>query len=256
MGMAKLQAKCVLLDIEGTVSDVRFVYDVMFPFAKIEMRAFLRDNWSSARVQDAIRTVAADAGISNIDTWLGSSWQTTSTPGLDRLAKHLDELMAKDSKSTGLKQLQGMVWQSGFETGMIQAELFADVVPSLHEWRDAGLDIRIYSSGSILAQTMFFKHTVLGDLSSFFNAHYDTTIGGKKESASYTKIAADSQFEPSEIVFVTDIYEELVAAQQAGLQVVATIRPNNVPLSTKFTGLTINSFSQLKIARGSCLPDT
>ena len=256
MEKAELQAKCVLLDIEGTVSDIRFVYDVMFPFAKNEMHAFLRDNWSSDRVQDAIQTVATDAGISNIDTWLGSSWQTTSTPGLDRLAKHLDELMAKDSKSTGLKQLQGMVWQSGFETGMIQAELFADVVPSLHEWRDAGLDIRIYSSGSILAQTMFFKHTVLGDLSSFFSAHYDTTIGGKKESASYTKIAADSQFEPSEIVFVTDIYEELVAAQQAGLQVVASVRPNNVPLSTKFTGLAINSFSQLKIARGSCLPDT
>ena len=256
MGKVELQAKCVLLDIEGTVSDVRFVYDVMFPFAKNEMRTFLRDNWSSARVQDAIRTVASDAGISNIDTWLGSSWQTTSTPGMDRLANHLDELMAKDSKSTGLKQLQGMVWQSGFETGMIQAELFDDVVPSLQEWRDAGLDIRIYSSGSILAQTMFFKHTVLGDLSSFFSSHYDTTIGGKKESASYTKIAADSQFEPSEIVFVTDIYEELVAAQQAGLQVVASVRPNNVPLPTKFTGLTINSFSQLKIARGTCLSDT
>ena len=256
MGKAELQAKCVLLDIEGTVSDVRFVYDVMFPFAKDKMHAFLRDNWSSDRVQDAIRTVAVDAGISNIDPWLGSSWQTTSTPGIDRLANHLDELMSKDSKSTGLKQLQGMVWQSGFETGMIQAELFDDVVPSLHEWRDAGLDIRIYSSGSILAQTMFFKHTVLGDLSFFFSSHYDTTIGGKKESASYTKIAADSQFEPSEIVFVTDIYEELVAAQQAGLQVVASIRPNNVPLSTKFTGLTINSFSQLKIARGTCLPDT
>jgi len=134
--------------------------------------------------------------------------------------------------------------------------LFDDVVPSLQEWRDAGLDIRIYSSGSILAQTMFFKHTVLGDLSSFFSSHYDTTIGGKKESASYTKIAADSQFEPSEIVFVTDIYEELVAAQQAGLQVVASVRPNNVPLPTKFTGLTINSFSQLKIARGTCLSDT
>lgn len=256
MANAELQAKCVLLDIEGTVSDVRFVYDVLFPFAKSEMRPFLRDNWSSARVQDAIRTVAADASISDTDTWLGSSWQTNSATGMDRLAEHLDELMAKDSKSTGLKQLQGMVWQSGFETGTIKAELFNDVLPALHEWRDAGLDIRIYSSGSILAQTMFFKHTAMGDLSSFFSSHYDTTIGGKRESASYTKIATDSQFAPKEIVFVSDIYEELVAAQQAGFQVVASIRPNNVPLSAKFTGITITSFSQIKITRGSCLPDT
>jgi enolase-phosphatase E1 len=256
MAKAQIEAKCVLLDIEGTVSDVRFVYDVLFPFAKSEMRTFLRDNWSSARVQDAIRTVATDAGISDTDTWLGSSWQSNSATAIDRLAEHLDELMAKDSKSTGLKQLQGMVWQSGFETGTIQAELFEDVLPALQEWRDADLDIRIYSSGSILAQTMFFKHTTLGDLSSFFSSHYDTTIGGKKESASYTKIATDSRFSPNEIVFVSDIYEELVAAEQAGLQAVASIRPNNVPLSAKFTGLTITSFSQLKIVCGSCLPDT
>ena len=249
MPVAELLAKCVLLDIEGTVSDVRFVFDVMFPYAKRELPTFLQRNWTTRSVQAAIQIVATDAQISDLDNWLGANWQTCPASAWGKLTEHLDELMANDSKSTGLKQLQGMVWQSGFESGAIVAELFDDVLPALQAWREAGIDIRIYSSGSVLAQMMFFKYTVLGDLSNFFSAHYDTKIGMKKEPSSYTKIAAEVGIEPSEIIFITDIYGEIVAAGQAGMQVVASVRPNNVPLPAEFTGLTITSFSQLKISR-------
>ena len=255
MTIAKLQAQCVLLDIEGTLSDIRFVYDVMFPYAKKNIERFLVENWESLPVQDAVRTVANDAKIASIDDWLGPAWQRSDKTGVLKLSEHCHQLMATDSKTTGLKSLQGMVWQLGFESGALRAELFADVLPALVEWKASGLDLRIYSSGSVLAQKMFFKYTVLGDLTDLFCAYYDTTIGTKKDVASYERIAAESQFDPAEIVFVTDVHAELVAASQAGMQVVASVRPNNTPLPTEFTGLAITSFSQLNFSSPIRLPD-
>jgi enolase-phosphatase E1 len=246
MTIAKLEARCVLLDIEGTISDIRFVYDVMFPYAKNNMDRFLTESWGTPAVQDAIRTVAKDAGTTGIEDWLGPDWKTGPRIAVGKLNEHLQQLMATDSKATGLKLLQGMVWQSGFESGALRAELFADVLPALEQWKASGLDLRIYSSGSVLAQRMFFKYTTLGDLTDLFSAHYDTTIGTKRDAESYTRIATESHYDPSEIVFVTDVHAELIAANQAGMQVVASVRPNNIPLPAEFTGLTITSFSQLE----------
>ena len=256
MTIAKLQAQCVLLDIEGTISDVRFVYDVMFPYAKKHLERFLVENWDAILVQDAMRTVARDAEIPSIDDWLGPEWLKGERAAVLKFSEHCHQLMATDSKATGLKLLQGMVWQFGFESGALRAELFADVLPALEEWKANGLDLRIYSSGSVLAQKMFFKYTVFGDLTNLFSAHYDTTIGTKKEVDSYERIATESQFDPSEIVFVTDVYSELIAASQAGMQVVASVRPNNLPLPAEFTGLTVTSFSQLHFSSPIRLSDT
>jgi len=248
MSNIKLQAKCVLLDIEGTISDIRFVYDVMFPYAKKNMPSFLVENWESATVQEAVRSVASDAKKISVEDWLGALWKSPNSDALDTLLLHLQQLMETDSKATGLKMFQGMVWQYGFESGALRAELFPDVLPALELWKAKGLDLRIYSSGSVLAQKMFFKYTVLGDLTDLFSAHYDTTVGTKREVSSYERIATESQYDPAEIIFVTDVYAELAAATDAGMQVVGSIRPNNVPLPTEFTGLTITSFSLLNLS--------
>jgi len=256
MTIAKLEAQCVLLDIEGTISDIRFVYDVMFPYAKNNMNRFLAESWNVPAVQDAVRTVAKDAAIPSIEDWLGPNWQNGASNAIVSLSEHCQQLMATDSKATGLKLLQGMVWQNGFESGALRAELFSDVLPALEEWKASGLDLRIYSSGSVLAQRMFFKYTTLGDLTDLFSDYYDTTIGTKRDVASYSRIATETQYDPNEIVFVTDVHAELMAAGQAGMQVVASVRPNNVPLPAEFTGLTITSFSQLEFSTSIRLSDT
>lgn len=239
----------MLLDIEGTVSDVRFVHDVMFPYARCGMVDFLETNWHLHSVQQSIEQVAADAEFGNAEAWLGKNWRNNAGDACVILHQHLEGLMENDSKSTGLKQLQGMVWQKGFESGVLRAKLFSDVVPALQRWRDSGLDIRIFSSGSVLAQKLFFQHTTEGNLLSFFSAHYDTTIGSKKERWSFEHIASDCHLDPADIVFVTDVHSEILAAELAGIQAVASVRPNNLPLPTDFTGLAVTSFDQLAIAR-------
>jgi enolase-phosphatase E1 len=244
-------ARCALLDIEGTVADVRFVYDVMFPFVREHLREFLQDHWNSPSIQSGLSLLAIDAGFKpdNIP-WKaqqGPSNLQASEQAIDQVVLAVGRLMDRDSKTTGLKSLQGLVWESGFRSGKLRAEVFADVVPALERWKKAGVELRIYSSGSILAQKLFFAHTTVGDLTPFFKGNYDTTIGSKKEPESYLKIAEDLRLSPTQVIFFTDVLGEIQAARSAQMQVIACVRPNNAPLPKDFDGPTIESFDQVEL---------
>ncbi|XZE45138.1 acireductone synthase [Pirellulaceae bacterium SH467] len=233
----------VLLDIEGTVADVRFVYNVMFPFAKRHMKEFLLHHWNEPATREAVAQVAADAGMDPI-TWL--SMPSANPMGdAEKVDAHLQALMASDSKATGLKQLQGLVWQDGFHRGELRAELFPDVLPALQAWSQQGLSLSIYSSGSVLAQKLFFGHTTEGDVTPLLSHYFDTQIGKKQEPASYSRIAQELGIDPQAILFFSDVAAELDAAIAAGMWAVATIRDGNKPLDAAFTGASVCSFNEI-----------
>lgn len=244
-------ARCCLLDIEGTVADVRFVYDVMFPFVRTHLKEFLQTNWNSPAIQSSLSLLAIDAGFGPDDIpWKAHHGQADKHASEEHIAgvvQTVNKLMDNDSKTTGLKSLQGLVWESGFRSGRLRAEVFPDVLPALKRWKQAGVDLRIYSSGSILAQKLFFGHTTAGDLTDLFTGHYDTTIGSKKEPESYSKIAEMLGLSPTQILFFTDAIGEIEAANEAHMQVIACIRPNNAPLPEHYHGPSIHTFDQIDV---------
>jgi len=224
----------ILLDIEGTTSSVSFVYDVMFPYVRKHLTFEVFANWLEPEYIEAFYAIAKDAGHESLDAWLKSVSLTRDNPlrAADVVCKEVIRLMDADVKATGLKQLQGLIWKSGFESGELKAHVYDDVPPALAGWNAAGKDVRIYSSGSVQAQKLFFGHTIAGNLLSQFHGHYDTTIGGKKEAASYRKIADEFQLPAAEILFSSDIVAELDAARTAGMQTALVARPGNAPNQT------------------------
>lgn len=42
--------------------------------------------------------------------------------------------------------------------------IYQDVTPSIRRWRDRGLKVYIYSSGSVEAQKLLFRYSVEGDV--------------------------------------------------------------------------------------------
>ncbi len=103
--------------------------------------------------------------------------------------------------------------------------VYPDVPPVLQAWNDAGIELYVYSSGSIVAQKVLFAHTFAGDLTPLFTDHFDTTTGPKREAASYGEILADTGFHPNEMLFLSDTEQELDAAREAGLQTARLLRP-------------------------------
>jgi enolase-phosphatase E1 len=209
----------ILLDVEGTTSSISFVYDVLFVHAKTHVGDFLAAHADDPLVRAAALGIAATAGLPPVDVG--------TADGRGRVALAAVDLMNRDIKDTALKALQGMIWRSGFESGGLVAHVFDDVPPALAQWADAGLDVRIYSSGSIEAQKLFFGHTAAGDLTPHLRGHYDTTTGPKREASSYAAIAADMDLEPRQILFVSDVGAELDAARQAGMATALAVRPGN-----------------------------
>jgi len=235
--------RAMLLDIEGTTSSIRFVYDEMFPFVRREIADFLRRQWGDEDVRNACGLIAADAGHPSLDKWRGAR-DDVAAQALVR--DEVIRLMDNDIKATGLKQLQGLVWKAGFESGELQAHVYEDVPTALKSWHAAGVDVRIYSSGSIAAQLLFFGHTIAGDLLSLLQGHYDTTTGPKKVAASYAAIARAFEREPVEILFLSDVVDELVAARQAGFQTALCLRPGNAEPPADHDFATIREFDEIR----------
>jgi enolase-phosphatase E1 len=243
--MSQFAASGVLLDIEGTTSSISFVYDMMFPYARRELDAYLASHWRTPECRAACEQIARDAGYPSLAAWAGEG---TNELGLQTLVRgEVHRLMDSDSKATGLKELQGLIWKKGFESGEMQAHVFDDVPPALLRWNANGIDVRIYSSGSIAAQKLFFGHTQFGDLLKQFQGHYDTTTGPKREASSYTKIAAAYGLPPAEIVFISDVVAELDAARTAGMLTCLCLRPGNKDVSPDQPHLAASSFTQLEL---------
>jgi enolase-phosphatase E1 len=163
----------ILLDIEGTTSSVRFVYDVMFPFVRRELAGYLAEHADDEALAFVADQIARERGEESFDSWTRSAAATNSAAQRNLLEQEVLRLMDGDVKSTGLKQLQGMIWRRGFESGELRAHVYDDVPAALAAWNKRGLDVRIYSSGSVAAQKLFFGHTEVGDLLGHFRGHYD-----------------------------------------------------------------------------------
>jgi enolase-phosphatase E1 len=231
--MIRFAGRAILLDIEGTTSSIRFVYDVLFPFARERMEDFLRRCGHEPDVRDACLRIALEAG-----------WTDYDAP---RIVAEVHRLMDADIKATGLKALQGLIWEEGYSQGLLRSHVYPDVAPALAQWRERGLDVRIYSSGSIAAQKAFFRQTEAGDLLPLLRGHYDTTTGPKRESASYERIAADMALPADQILFLSDLPAELDAAAAAALTTGLVVRPGNARVEDGCRHVRINSLDQVSM---------
>lgn len=222
--------RAILLDIEGTTTPISFVYDVLFPFAREHAKAYLLQ--ADLQPLQAAHTADIAQGLQ-------------PPPWSDGPIHYLYWLMDQDRKSTALKSLQGKIWQQGYEAGELHGEVFPDVPPALQQWQAEGIDVRIYSSGSILAQKLLFSTTLDGDLTRFINGYFDTGMGGKTEPASYLAITSSFNLPPTEILFISDVAAELAAAAQIGMQTRLCERPGNRP-QPPHSYRVITSFAELQ----------
>ena len=202
--------KAILTDIEGTTSSISFVKDVLFPFARKALPDFIADHADD----DSIKALLEDTA------------ELADTPNASRaeLVTTLQQWIDEDRKATPLKQLQGMIWRAGYENGEYTAHLYPDAAQQLKAWHEQGLALYVYSSGSIAAQKLFFHYSDFGDLRSLFKGHFDTTSGGKQSADSYRNITASIGLPPQQILFLSDVAEELDAATEAGMQVAHVVR--------------------------------
>jgi enolase-phosphatase E1 len=211
------QPKFILTDIEGTTTSVSFVYEVLFPY--------FRENIHKTIELQHLKSV--QEVFSQTIQWVKDTEnRTISTPS--EIIEVLNQWSQEDKKITPLKTLQGILWEEAYTSGTIQGHVYDDVASALKRWKEKGIQLGVFSSGSIAAQKLIFGYSVAGDLTPYFSAYFDTSTGGKREAATYQLIAEKLGILASEILFLSDITEELQAAASAGLQTIQLVRDETI----------------------------
>jgi enolase-phosphatase E1 len=220
--------RAIITDIEGTTSDIRFVHNILFPYARQHLAAFIRENQDNAEVAAALNAVRIEAELPEAD--------------LATITEILFSFMDQDRKSTGLKALQGMIWRAGYVNGSFTGHLYPDVLPALKAWQQQGIKLYVYSSGSVAAQKLLFGYSDEGDITGLFSGYFDTHVGAKREVNAYHTIAAEIGLPADQLLFLSDIYQELDAAAEAGWQTLQLIRGD---ADNQSRHRQVNNFSQI-----------
>ncbi len=222
-----MTVRAILTDIEGTTSSIAFVFEVLFPYAKQHLPDYVRACAEQDPRAQLLQAVRDDAQEPQAD--------------VERVIAILLQWMADDVKATSLKALQGLVWQQGYEKGEIKGHVYSDAVESLQQWQQQGYSLYVYSSGSVQAQKLIFGYSVAGDLTPLFSGYFDTTSGHKREPAAYACIAQTIGLPAEQILFLSDVVEELDAAQSSGMRTCGLAR--NQGMLAGHT--TVDSFAQI-----------
>jgi len=213
------QVRAILLDIEGTTTPIDFVTKTLFPYASRKLEAFLREHAADAEVDMLIKDLRAQHSLDERSGLKPPSWRDDlKDERLRSSAVYGQWLVARDSKCTPLKALEGKIWQQGYASGELRGEVYPDVPAALERWKVQGKKVCIYSSGSVLAQQLLFGSVATGDLTPYISAFFDTRVGMKNEPESYRKIAEGLSRESQQFLFLSDVLQEIQAARAAGMQ--------------------------------------
>lgn len=204
--------KAILTDIEGTTSSISYVKDVMFEYSKNRLKDYLQKHWEEDHVKNIVKSL---------------SQKLEKDIDLQTAVLVFKDFIEKDIKDTLLKELQGHIWEEGFKSGELKGHIYEDAYIKLKELKEKGYKIFVYSSGSIKAQKLFFGHSSYGDITYLFDGFFDTTVGSKKDPDSYLKIASIIGLDPKEILFLSDIEDEINAAKKADMKTCLVSRENS-----------------------------
>ena len=203
----------ILTDIEGTTTEVSFVYDILFPYFRSHM-----DEWKTVD-SDQMNQVLEQTRVLVLEE------QSINLTNKEAIFDQLRQWSIEDRKVTPLKTFQGMVWEQGFKSGAIKGHMYPDVKPALERWTTKGMKLAIFSSGSIAAQKQLFGFSTEGDLTPYFSAYFDTTTGMKRDEQTYHFIVQQLNTPANSVLFLSDIHQELEAANAAGMRTLQLVRP-------------------------------
>ena len=239
------RVRAILLDIEGTTTPIDFVTKTLFPYASQKLGSFLCENAADREIRALMGELRAQHDLDRRNGLQPPRWGDDSEEGqLRSTAAYGQWLMARDSKCTPLKALQGKIWQEGYSSGELKGEVYPDVPVAFARWKRQGKIVCIYSSGSVLAQQLLFGSVATGELTPYITAFCDTRIGAKTDAESYRKIAASVSLEPEPFLFLSDAPKEIAAAQAAGMQALLCERGARLSVA-EGTARLIRDFNQI-----------
>ncbi|KAJ1403441.1 putative bifunctional methylthioribulose-1-phosphate dehydratase/enolase-phosphatase E1 [Sesbania bispinosa] len=255
--------RCVVLDIEGTTTPISFVSEILFPYARDNVGRHLLATYDTPETKEDIKLLRAQVE-SDLDQGIAGAVPIPPDDAgkeevIAALVANVDAMIKADRKITALKELQGHIWQTGYENNELEGIVFDDVPEALEKWHALGIKVPmvgpwVYAglpsyrldSGYYPTEEEFLCNTCLPLPATHHILISFILPWNKRETRSYVEISQSLGVDkPSDILFLTDVVQEATAAKAAGLEVIISIRPGNGPLPENHGFKTIKSFSEI-----------
>ncbi len=201
--------KAIVTAVEGTLSPHSFASNSLLPYARKHLRSYI------------LKHLKIPAVITQLEMVCGKE---SEGPDVVQCCDLLESWMDEGRVSAALTTLQELLWQEGYLNGELLGEFYEDAVRNLHNWKEKGINLYTYSSSSIEAQQLLFRHNPFGDLTTLFCEFFDTRIGHKQDSSSFEVIVSRINERAGDILYLSDVTEELNAARAAGMQTRCLVR--------------------------------
>lgn len=223
--------RVILLDIMRTTTPETFFQTTLSEYVRENLMEFLERFHSIPEIKS---TLADLKKMHSDEIRAGEkppAWDAEDLESdLRCIVDYCSWLIDLKSDAPPLMYLEDFVWEEGYRSGKLHGEVYPEMPEVMAKWKSMGLDICTFSSGSVFSQQLIFGSTKYGDLMPLIKGYFDTSIGSKTASRSYSLIAEILKVKPDEILYFSASVSELIAAAKAGVNVVLMERDR--PLSS------------------------
>lgn len=119
--------KVILCDIEGTTTDISFVKDILFPYARDNCRSFLLQHFD----EPEIKQIVSDLCELSVKDGHAIEQSDDKETFVDSIVENVHRQIDADRKTKELKSLQGKIWKVAFESGAIEGKVQMYLIPRI-----------------------------------------------------------------------------------------------------------------------------
>lgn len=208
------------------------IYDVLSPFKvhlnNLEMffeenlENYVKKNGKDKRIIRLINRIRKEEPIEahqqNRESLFGKT--DTDESVLNKLVRYVLERSRKQANTgpyTSVSLIKDWFWADSLESGKLKSTVYDYVPELLEKWR-MKLFIKLFSisEADSSGQKLFFQSTQHGDLTKFFNNYIQYFKDSKSNKDFYKSIAKLLRDSPTNLLYITNEYNDALAAHKAG----------------------------------------
>lgn len=226
--------EAIIADVEGTITHIHFALQILIPFIKTHLRAFLTETWDQKETKefvDRLRECVREEKVAGSRMPSIADSDSARDKLFESVLNNIIWQMDQNIKNASIKELHILSWIWGCKNKSLKGHVFDDVPEAFHKWKkEKNIKLYIFSSGMVVAQKLLLACSVYGNLEILIDGFFDSAFGSKKDPQSFKNIANNIHIQPKSILFLSDRPEEAKAAKSAGCQAVVVKRPANDPI--------------------------